>query len=112
MAWEELQTYLERFSPRWLGAWGCCVTNDSMQLALEENQHAVHDAHDEMGWTSQLSNRCYQHKTKFGGYIFRCPIHSFNIFYIYGCLSLLSTTPDSFIYVVVHLLFSSETCIV
>ena len=30
----------------------------------------------------------------------------------YGCLSSLSTTPESFIHVVVHLLFSSETSIV
>jgi len=78
---EESHTYLERLSPRRFGTWGCCVTDNSMQFALEENQHTVHDAHDEMGWTSQLSNRCYQHTSKFRGYIFRCPICSSDIFY-------------------------------
>lgn len=47
--WWRCISYLQRLSPRWLVARSVWVGGDGVQSLLKQNQHAVHNAHDQMG---------------------------------------------------------------
>ena len=46
----------ERIAPGWFGTGPLRVGDHRFQSALEQNQHAVHDTHDEMGRLAQFSH--------------------------------------------------------
>ena len=50
--------HLEALCPRRLGARVVGVGLDRLQSLLEQNQDAVHDAHDEMRRTSEFAHGC------------------------------------------------------